>query len=313
MTPQAFARLTDITVFERGWLSSNNILLCGDEATALVDSGYGLHAGQTLALVGSALDARPLDVLANTHLHSDHCGGNAALQGAYPALTTLIPPGLARHVMPWDPAALTYTPTGQTCPPFRYDALLRPGSEIRLGRRLWQVHAAPGHDTHSVVLFEAADRILISADALWEDGFGILFAALPPASVTEPVFAAQRATLDAIAALQPRIVIPGHGAPFCDVAGALGRARGRLDYFIADPARIARNAAKVTLSFLLMIEGRLELSSLGERLARLSLLAAINRSVFGLDDAQFAALLAAELAKSRAATCEEGWLLAARR
>ncbi len=248
MNLQAFARLPDITVFERGWLSSNNILLCGDEATALVDSGYSLHAGQTLALVRSALGARPLDVLANTHLHSDHCGGNAALQDAFPALTTLIPPGLAGHVMSWDPAALTYTPTGQTCPPFRFDALLRPGTEIRLGNRLWQVHAAPGHDTHSVVLFEAADRILVSADALWERGFGVVF----PELEGEQAFAEVGATIDLIEALDPAIVIPGHGPVFAGVEKAIALARARLDGFVADPARHTRHAAKVLLKFKLL-------------------------------------------------------------
>ena len=165
----------DIRVFERGWLSSNNILLLGQDSTALVDSGYASHAPQTLALVASALGDRPLDQLVNTHLHSDHCGGNAALQGRYPALRTAIPPGLAESVRHWDVNALTYAPTGQSCPPFRFDALLQPGTEVRLGDRLWQVHAAPGHDTHSVVLFEPTARVLLSADALWERGFGVVF------------------------------------------------------------------------------------------------------------------------------------------
>jgi hypothetical protein len=40
-------------VFERGWVSSNNILFTGAE-TAPVDSGYATHAPQTLALVRHA-------------------------------------------------------------------------------------------------------------------------------------------------------------------------------------------------------------------------------------------------------------------
>jgi glyoxylase-like metal-dependent hydrolase (beta-lactamase superfamily II) len=67
-----------ITVFERGWLSANNVLLQGAEGTTLVDSGYVKHQAQTLALVLHALQGRPLDLLVNTHLHSDHCGGNQA-------------------------------------------------------------------------------------------------------------------------------------------------------------------------------------------------------------------------------------------
>lgn len=73
-----------IQVFERGWLSSNNILFIGAQSSALVDSGYSTHAELTTGLVSAALQQGPLDLLLNTHLHSDHCGGNAVLQGNYP-------------------------------------------------------------------------------------------------------------------------------------------------------------------------------------------------------------------------------------
>ena len=238
----------DILVFERGWLSSNNILLLGQGSTALVDSGYASHAPQTLALVASALGERPLDQLVNTHLHSDHCGGNAALQGHYPAIRTAIPPGLAESVREWDVDALTYAPTGQSCPRFRFDTLLQPGTEIRLGARLWQVHAAPGHDTHSVVLFEPAARVLLSADALWERGFGVVF----PELEGERAFDAVARTLDVIEALKPAVVIPGHGAVFADPAAALAYARSRLDSFVANPARHLRHGVKVLLKFKLL-------------------------------------------------------------
>ena len=238
----------DIRVFERGWLSSNNILLLGQDNTALVDSGYVTHAPQTLALVASALGDRPLDQLVNTHLHSDHCGGNAALQARYPALRTAIPPGLAESVRHWDVNALTYAPTGQTCPLFRFDTMLQPGTEVRLGDRLWQVHAAPGHDTHSVVLFEPAARVLLSADALWERGFGVVFPELEGVQA----FDAVARTLDVIEALKPAVVIPGHGAVFSDPAAALAYARSRLDSFMADPAKHLRHGVKVLLKFKLL-------------------------------------------------------------
>lgn len=300
-------------VIERGWVSSNMLVFCGRTCSAIVDTGYSLHAAQTLALVRHALGPRALDRIVNSHAHADHMGGNAALKRAYPEVRIAIPAGDALLVAAWDEQALHLLPMGQQCDRFSFDTTFRAGDLLTLGDLEWRAIASPGHDMNSLMLWCERDRILISADALWEDGFGILFPALPPASLNQHAFAAQGATLDAIAALDARLVIPGHGAPFCAVADALARARSRLDYLIADPARIARNAAKVTLSFLLMIEGRLELASLGERLARLSLLAAINRSAYGLEDAQFAALLAAQLVKSGAATCAEGWLLAAKK
>jgi glyoxylase-like metal-dependent hydrolase (beta-lactamase superfamily II) len=82
-----------LQIFERGWLSSNNILFIGKERSALVDTGYCTHAAQTLNLVQHELKGRPLDDIVNTHLHSDHCGGNAALQAQYPKVQTSIPSG----------------------------------------------------------------------------------------------------------------------------------------------------------------------------------------------------------------------------
>ena len=248
----------EITVLERGWLSANNILFMGQHDTALVDTGYCLHAAQTVELVRDALGGRPLDRVLNTHLHSDHCGGNAALQQAWPGVLTAIPPGQADHVRQWDPYALSYTPTGQECPQFRADVLLEPGSCVLLGDKPWQVHAAPGHDPHSVVLFNPQDGVLISADALWENGFGVVF----PELEGEAAFAEVAATLDVIEALAPKVVIPGHGPVFTDAPRAIEVARRRLDGFVRNPAKHALYASKVLLKYKLLEWQRIGIADL---------------------------------------------------
>ena len=238
----------EITVLERGWLSANNILFIGQHDTAIVDTGYCSHANQTVDLVRGTLQGRALDRILNTHLHSDHCGGNAALQKTWPSVLTAIPPGQADHVRQWDAYALSYTPTGQECPPFRADTLLVPGSCVLLGDKPWQVHAAPGHDPHSVVLFEPQGRVLISADALWENGFGVVF----PELEGDDAFAEVAATLDVIEKLSPQVVIPGHGPVFADAPRAIDGARRRLDGFVRNPGKHALYAAKVLLKYKLL-------------------------------------------------------------
>lgn len=253
-----------VSVFERGWLSANNILLAGDGPTTLVDSGYFTHAAQTVALVQRALGDRPLDLLLNTHLHSDHCGGNASLQAHYPALQTFIPPGHAAEVRDWDPVTLTYVPTGQHCPRFALTGTLQPGTRRHLGSQHWEVHAAPGHDPHSVILFEPASRTLISADALWESGFGVVFPELEGDAAFEEV----GATLDLIESLAPRLVIPGHGSVFTNVTAALAVARQRLDGFLRDPHKHARHGAKVLLKFKLLEVQRFSADELAQWVAQ---------------------------------------------
>jgi glyoxylase-like metal-dependent hydrolase (beta-lactamase superfamily II) len=240
-------------VFERGWLSSNNILfLDSDGGATLVDTGYCSHAGQTVALVRHALHnaggGRTLTRIINTHLHSDHCGGNAALAAAFPGVEVIIPAAEANAVSAWDEDTLSYRATGQQCPRFTHTATLSDGDDVSLGGRTWRAYASPGHDPHSLVLFQPESQCLISADALWQNGFGVIF----PELAGEQGFAPARATLELITVLKPQCVIPGHGASFTDVEPALQRALERLKYLEADPIRNAQHALRVLLKFYLL-------------------------------------------------------------
>jgi glyoxylase-like metal-dependent hydrolase (beta-lactamase superfamily II) len=291
-----------IRVFERGWLSSNNVLFFDDRATAtIVDTGYATQAEQTVALVEGALHGRWLARIVNTHLHSDHCGGNAALKRRFGA-QILIPPGMAAAVGAWDEDALTFAATGQVCDPFAFDALLAPGERVRLGGGDWEIIASPGHDPHSVMLWCEADGILISADALWQHGFGAIFPEIEGASG----FAEQRAMLEKIAELQPRLVIPGHGAPFTDVREALARAHARLAALAESPERNARHVARVLIKFHLLQVRSIARDALLEHLSGARYFRVIHERYFA--EQPFEAMIARalqELAATRAAELDD--------
>jgi glyoxylase-like metal-dependent hydrolase (beta-lactamase superfamily II) len=210
-----------------------------------------------VALVAHALGDEPLARIVNTHLHSDHCGGNAALQATHGA-SLWIPPGQADAVTRWDLDDLTYRITGQRCDRFRHDGVLRPGEVLRVGRRCWDVLAAPGHDPASIMLFDAEAGVLVSADALWQNGFGVVFPELDGIDAFDEV----ADVLDLIERLAPRTVVPGHGSAFTDVDAALRRARQRLSKFVANPPLHARHAAKVLLKYHVMEEQQQALEDL---------------------------------------------------
>ena len=100
----------------------------------------------------------------------------------------------------------------------------------------------------SFALYQPELELLISADALWENGFGVVF----PELEGEAAFGDVAATLDRFAQLRVRWVIPGHGKPFSDMSSAIERARRRLDAFIVDPGKHALHAAKVLIKFRLL-------------------------------------------------------------
>ena len=294
----------DILVFERGWLSSNNILLRGPDEAVLIDSGYLLHAGQTLALVRHALQERPLDRLINTHLHSDHCGGNALLQAHY-GCHTAIPVAEADKVRDWDQERLSFRATGQQCERFSFDATIAPGEVLQLAGREWLALGAPGHDPHSLIFYCPEVKLLLSADALWENGFGVIF----PELDGESGFAEERATLDLIASLDVELVVPGHGAPFRDVQGALERARSRVDYLAADPLRNAQNALKVLMKFLLLERQRMALAEVPAILASLPVFEVANARFLQQTPQQTGAWLVQQLVRAGAACVEGEYLL----
>ena len=300
------AGLQGLAVFERGWLSSNNVLVHGGgEGAALIDSSHCLHAEQTVALVRGALRDEPLHCVLNTHLHSDHCGGNAALRRAFGA-RVLVPAASFDAVQRWDEDALSFRATGQRAERFVADGTLTPGDELALGGRSWLVIAAPGHDPRSVILFDAAEGVLISADALWENGFGVVFPELDGESAFDDV----EEVLDTISRLPVRWVVPGHGGVFSDVAAALQRARSRLAGFRADPPRHARHGAKVLIKYHLMEEQRQTLAAFDTWVASAPLLARIWVRMGHPQNSveQWCAQLAGELAQSGALEMRDGVL-----
>lgn len=303
-------RLPDsVRVIERGWLSSNNILLFDGDAATLIDSGYAGHAAQTVALVNSALAGRPrtarLARVINTHSHSDHIGGNAALQRVF-ACEIVIPAGIEAHIRHWDENALLLAPAAQRGDRFRHDGVVCAGDTLVMGGLEWHAHAAPGHDMDALVFHCPDARLLISGDALWEDGFGIIFGEL----LGQPgALAATRATLDMLSRLPVDAVIPGHGRPFADFDAALERAYRRLAAFEADPARMAKNAIKACFIFNLLDLESLPRAALEAYLDGVPFFRDVGARLLGMDTPVLAAWLLAELRKAGALEEVDGRLL----
>lgn len=285
-------RLPDsLHVLERGWLSANNVLCIDHDQATLIDSGYVTHAEQTLALVRQALDGRQLTRLVNTHSHSDHIGGNAALKKAFDC-EIVVPAGMQASIAEWDEAALLLSPLGQQSAIFRHDALIHAGDELELGGLNWRAIAVPGHDMDALAYYNPERRILISGDALWENGFGVVF---PELLGTADGLAATRTTLEELSRLAIDIIIPGHGAPFADTAGALQRAFGRLDHFSANIDKLAWHAIKVITTFALMERQPLPAGNFPAFVASLPIVVDLNQRYLAIADDQLSSRLQREL------------------
>ena len=173
-----------------------------------------------------------------------------------------------------------------------------------LGRYIWQVLAAPGHDPHSVMLYQSEHRILISADALWEEGFGVIF----PELWGEPGFEEVAQTLDLIESLPVSLVIPGHGKPFADITQSLTTARSRLDYLASDTDRNARHGAKVLLKYRLLEWRKQHIDLVNQWIARTPALISAAK-ILNMEMSDFVSWLPKSLVKSGAAKIEGDFLV----
>ena len=127
-----------------------------------------------------------------------------------------------------------------------------------------------------------------------------------PPEVDAAAMPAAQATIEMLGTLDIRIVIPGHGEPFTDVAGALQRARKRLAAFAGDSRRIARHALKVNLMFSLLDKQRMPLAGMPAYLDRVGMYREFNALFFHLTPTRLAELLIGELVKAGAARIAAG-------
>jgi glyoxylase-like metal-dependent hydrolase (beta-lactamase superfamily II) len=287
----------------RGWLNCNQVAMLAPGDNVLVDSGYCSHREQTLELLASrdGLDRQPLERLINTHCHSDHMGGNAAIAGVYGCRIT-IPAGEVRHVEPWTPQSVWMAQFDQKADPFRFDDTLAAGGCFEGGGFEWEAYAAPGHDMDALMFFEPVNRILISGDALWENGMGFVW----PEEGDNPNIAAAHQAVSTIEKLDPAIVIPGHGKPFFDAAGAIAEVRSRLEAFARDPRKNARHVIKVMFVFALLDRRQMALGEVADYLARVPCYRMLSEKFLGQAPETLAESLVQDLARVGAIAVTDG-------
>lgn len=292
---------SSVHVIVRGMLNCNQILLRSPGRNVLIDSGYCTHADRTLALLEAQLGAEGVARLVNTHCHTDHMGGNAAIARAYGCRVT-IPLGEAKSIDPWTTQSGSAELFDHRVEAFRFDDTLAPGDRFEGGGFEWQAHAAPGHDEGALVFFEPRHGVLISGDALWSNGLGIVWPETGPSAAIE----AALETLATIERLDPAVVIPGHGEPFADVDAALARARSRLSAFAADPSKNARHVVKALFVFALLDRGAMYVRDIAEYLGRVPCYRMLSGPFLGLEAHALAEWLMTDLEKAGAVRIDDG-------
>lgn len=245
-----------LTFLERGVLHSNSVVVHDRDRFLLIDTGY--HTGVAAleqAIVeraGRAIDE--LAMIANTHVHPDHTGGNAALH-ARTGCAIAMSETDQLIVDSGDPVTLMRDWADLTCPAFPVTRALRHGETLAFGDAAFTVIDGAGHAAGEISYYSAADKLLICGDLLWHAGFSNVV------PVVEGVAGLIRheQSLAALAALDLELAIPGHGPLIVGRDAVRARIAETIDtirFYRRNRDRWASTNIKAFMIMHVLVEGR---------------------------------------------------------
>ncbi len=218
----------------KGTGKSNVYLVRSGSSWILIDTGWA-HQGAVIKSSAEMLfgaDSPPAAIVL-THLHPDHAGSAAELAQdwdvpVYVHPDELPPPGgklaytdpLGRVIEPF----ARFLPAGEFGAALRIAAAFDPSAGIP-GLPDWQCIPTPGHTPGHACYFRPADRVLITGDALLTVSATSLWGVVPgkhrvsgPPRISTWDWAAATKSIAQLAALEPHVLAPGHGAPMTGTA-----------------------------------------------------------------------------------------------
>jgi glyoxylase-like metal-dependent hydrolase (beta-lactamase superfamily II) len=205
----------------------NIAIVAGSRATLVVDTGLGPRNGATVMRVVKKVATGQKLFLTTTHFHAEHTAGEAG----FPAETILIRPAVQQEEAEKSAAAMIArfsTMSAQNgellagvklrAPDLVFDTEARLDLGGVTARLLW---FGAGHTKGDELIFVEPDSTLIAGDIVQDK-------LVPRVNIGEGTPKGWLAILDKIAPLQPRYVVPDHGA--LGDGSLIGKERG----FIVD-------------------------------------------------------------------------------
>ncbi len=246
---------SDIHFIQRGWFHCNHVVVQDPDGPIIIDTGQHTGVEDTVALLQErGIDPTAIQLIINTHCHTDHWGGNARLQ-ALSGAPVICGPKTAEIFANGDTRAMWVDYFGMAesyelpSPMILPSKIIAPGDSIQLGRYSFQILAAPGHAPDSIALFEPKYGILLCADAMFEQDCGVMNSKVSGEKTLDEALT----TLARFKELDATIALPGHGPIITDVAENIEAVSHLIRLFQRRSDKHARHLCARAFAFSLLI------------------------------------------------------------
>jgi glyoxylase-like metal-dependent hydrolase (beta-lactamase superfamily II) len=262
--------LPHFSFIERGVLHSNSVVVHAVDRFLLFDTGYhtGVAALEQAIVEQAGRSLGELAVIANTHAHPDHTGGNAYLRER--SGCAIVMSDIDRMIVEsGDPVTLMRDWADLQCPSYEVTHALRHGETLAFGASEFTVVDGSGHSAGEISYYSASDKVLICGDLLWQSGFSNV------SPVVEGVGGLSRheRSLAALKALDVEIAIPGHGPLIVGRAAIQARIDETIEtirFYRSHRDRWASTNIKAFMIMHVLVDGRVGRSAFLARCERSS-------------------------------------------
>ena len=210
VAPGVYAVITptrDLPNPENGGWNSNMAFIETGHGVLLFDTGSSQDIGKKLKAVIASVTDQPVRWIINSHGHGDHWLGNAAFSETVASIyasapvTSLIQTDGSRWVEMFD--GMTRGVTGQSTI-LAPDTLIKEDQVVIIGGlKIEFLLSGGGHSPSDLMIWLPDSSVLIAGDVIYSDR-------MPSTNAGD--LANWLKVLPRLEALQPRVVIPGHGA-----------------------------------------------------------------------------------------------------
>nr|WP_279279255.1 MBL fold metallo-hydrolase [Sporotomaculum syntrophicum] len=245
-----------------------------------------------------------IQLIINTHYHSDHVGANAGLQKKY---------GINIAAHRWEAGLINNNHPEAYCSrwldrpvePYIVNCLLSDGDEIETGTEIIRVMHTPCHTLGHICLFLPATQALICGDLLAENDVGWLNIFREGTASIE----AAKDSLEKVAKLSLKRIYPGHGPVITNPLETIDHARSRLEKWLKDPEKAAWHACKRIFTCTLMIKDGLPEGEIDDYLMKCPWFNDFSTYIFNLKPIDFIRPLLQEMLRSKAAHWQNNRLM----